>query len=245
MKDIAKFNYLSLINSRLAEDYSKRGVCFLSKSFEPTQEDFEERICLNQISISSNNPSFLFKEKKNIKKHLKTSLKNIKKCEKIKFFDILSQNFAEKVETYLNARYRLTELILENFSKFDFDENGAVLEISSINPILCSLLPDFFDEDFNVEDFETRLKDLEDKYVLSYLEKIKVLEKKLSKERQRVENVIVETSTKNNVGRSVTKADEKKTIVENKKSNVEEKSSQIAPTNKKTATSGRKGEKEV
>ena len=245
MKDIAKFNYLSLINSRLAEDYSKRGVCFLSKTFEPTQEDFEERIYLNQISIASNNPSFLFDEKKNIKKRLKISLKNLKKCEKIKFSGILSQNFAEKVETYLNARYRLTELILEDFSKFDFDENSAVLEISSINPILCSLFPDFFDENFNVEDFEARLKDLEDKYVLSYLEKIKVLEKKLSKERQRVENVIVETSTKNNVGRSVEKTDEKEIVVENNKSNVEEKAAQVTPTNKKTATSGRKGEKEV
>lgn len=199
-------NYLNLTNGKLGKVYKLTGFNPLPEGFVLSEEIIKERLFLNQMQNKKDYPDFIFEEKKVIKKHFKISLKNIKKLEKTAFLKNSTTDFALKFETYLQLRKELTDLILQEFKKQDFDECEAFNELYLLNPIFGELLEGIFEENFNGElPFEV----LEEKYLISYLEKVQIIEKQKKKKSQKNkinENILIADK---NVEKSVQKNKEK------------------------------------
>ena len=180
--NIEIFNYLSLINPKLATMFKIKRRNPFPTNFVLTEDDIEQRLKLNKLQKFIVLPKFVFFEKKIIKNNLKNSLKNIKKIIKNQFFENFSPIFKEKINFYLNNRKIITKNILNNFKKYDFNEIDSLREIYSLDPIFGELLEDLFNKEV---DLQKLLLDLEEKYTLSYLEKIKILEVKTKKAKQK------------------------------------------------------------
>ena len=167
------YNYLNLINFKLAKLYKKGLYNPFPVDFEVSENDFKERLIFSQIENKL--PDFVFEEKRKIKKYFKNSKKNIKKILKnLKKNEFLSV-FDEKIINYLNLRLKLTKCLLHDFKNQDFNESDAVLDVFKLDPIFAEHFLDLFNEDCDIENL---LNDLETKYKLTYLQKTKLIEKK-------------------------------------------------------------------
>lgn len=126
-------------------------------------------------------PDFIFESKKELKKRLKISLKNIKKTLKNAKIDGIDADFVAKMEFYFNARREVTDAILKEFGNVRFDECDAYLEIYALDPIFSDLLTDIFDDKFSVSKISP---DFEKSYAHLKKERLKTLEKKENKKRK-------------------------------------------------------------
>lgn len=78
--NIEIYNYLNLINYKLAKMYKKGLYNPFSDSFSLTEEMIKERLIFSQFKIKL--PDFIFEEKKKIKKYFKNSQKKYQKNDK-------------------------------------------------------------------------------------------------------------------------------------------------------------------
>lgn len=180
-------NYLNLINTRLGKLYKLSGYNPLPNNFVLTEEKIKERLYLGQMQCKSY-PKFVFEEKKSFKQHLKNSLKNIKnilKNSNIKGFD---DSFVKRMEFYFNCRREVTQMIIKDFRNVDFDEVCAFEEIFQIDPIFAELLPEIFDEKIYLNKINPKLQT---NYFALYDEKIKLIEKKIKKDKKKEQKNIL------------------------------------------------------
>ena len=171
--NIEIYNYLNLTNYKLAKLYKNGLYNPFPDGFELTTEKIKERLFFSQIQPTL--PEFIFEEKKQIKKYFKNSQKNIKNLIKNSKKSEFSAIFNEKFEIYLFFRQKLTRVLLRDFRKQDFNEGDAVLQILNLDPIMADLLQNLFKNDC---DIESLIDNLEERYNLSYAEKMKLIEKK-------------------------------------------------------------------
>lgn len=171
--NIEIYNYLNLINYKLAKLYKNGLYNPFSNDFVLTEEKIKERLIFGQIENKL--PNFIFEEKKKIKKYFKNSQKNTKKLiknlKKLNF----SELFEQKFESYLKIRLKLTKIIIHEFGKSNFNESEALEEIFSLDPIYADLLSNIFDQDCDIEKL---VENLENEYNLTYSQKLKIIEKK-------------------------------------------------------------------
>ena len=180
-------NFLNLNNPRLGKLYKVSGYSPLPKGFSLDNEKIKECLYLGQMKKWIKYPEFIYDTKNHVKKYFKNSIKNIKKIEKnINKFNF-SPEFSEKFKIYLDMRLEITTIILQEFNNQRFDESLAYQEIYDLNPIFGNFLEGLFLDDCNLSEI---LADLEDKYQISYEEKIQLLEKeKTKKKNQNVQKV--------------------------------------------------------
>ena len=189
------------------------------------------------MSLNINFPNFIYDNKNEVKKYFKNSIKNIKKLRKnIENFDY-SPEFLEKLNVYFNIRTDVTEALLKEFKNQRFDEKGAFQEIYRLNPILSNLMMELFDEHIATK---TLLTNLEDKYQISYLEKLQLIEKKQKVIQEKKSQVLEQTTrqiqhektatkkksstkSKENVAKIEKELKQKTKITETNKKNVKEK----------------------
>lgn len=189
------------------------------------------------MSLNINFPNFIYDNKNEVKKYFKNSIKNIKKLRKnIENFDY-SPEFLEKLNVYFNIRTDVTEALLKEFKNQRFDEKDAFQEIYRLNPILSNLMMELFDEHI---DTKTLLTNLEDKYQISYLEKLQLIEKKQKVIQEKKSQVLEQTTrqiqhektatkkksstkSKENVAKIEKELKQKTKITETNKKNVKEK----------------------
>lgn len=179
-------NYLNLTNPRLGKMYKLTGFNPLPENFVLDEDKIKERLHLSLLAQNANIPEFMFEEKKSVKKYFKISLKNIKKLQKFANTIVFDEVFRTKIDFYLKARKEVTESILKEFKSVRFDECSAYEEIYAIDPIFADLLEEIFENDFNTNEI---LRDLEEKYQISYLKKIKILEEKNKKKQKDIEQI--------------------------------------------------------
>lgn len=208
-------NYLNLTNSRLGKLYKLTGYNPLPDDFVFDNEAIKERLYLNQMMEFVSLPNIVFAEKKAIKNCMKNSLKNIKKIEKIVFEE--ENNFNKKILSYLDIRKEITKFILKDFKKYDFDEREAFEEIYGLDPVLGQLFEKIFDENISVENL---LENLEERYNLSYQEKIQFVEKKNAQKNKETEAHLQEFVSR--------KIQEKSTQIVEEKAKKQEKSAKTA-----------------
>lgn len=180
-------NFLNLYNPRLGKLYKVSGYSPLPKNFSMDNDKIKECLYLNQIKKWIKYPEFIYDEKNHVKKYFKNSIKNIKKIEKnINKFNF-SPDFSEKFKIYLDMRLEITTMILQEFKDQKFDESLAYQEIYDLNPIFGNFLESVFLDECNLNEI---LPDLEEKYEISYVEKIQLLEKgKEKKKRQNAQKM--------------------------------------------------------
>lgn len=171
--NIEIYNYLNLINFKLAKLYKNGLYNPFPDGFGLTKEKIKERLIFSQMEIKL--PDFIFEEKRNIKKYFKNSRKNIKKLLKNSKKSEFSAIFNEKFENYLFFRLKLTSALLHDFRNQDFEEEDAVLQIYKIDPIMGELTISLFEKDCDIDKL---IENLETNYSLSYQEKTKLIEKK-------------------------------------------------------------------
>lgn len=209
----------------------------MPKNFSMTKNLLKERLYLNQMSLNINFPNFIYDNKNEVKKYFKNSIKNIKKLRKnIENFDY-SPEFLEKLNVYFNIRTDVTEALLKEFKNQRFDEKDAFQEIYRLNPILSNLMMELFDEHIATK---TLLTNLEDKYQISYLEKLQLIEKKQKVIQEKKSQVLEQTTrqiqhektatkkksstkSKENVAKIEKELKQKTKITETNKKNVKEK----------------------
>ncbi len=178
--NIEIYNYLNLTNYKLAKLYKNGLYNPFPDGFELTTEKIKERLFFSQIQPTL--PEYIFEEKKQIKKYFKNSQKNIKNLIKNSKKSEFSVIFNEKFEIYLFFRQKLTRTLLRDFRKQDFDEGDAVLQILNLDPIMGDLLQNLFQSDC---DIESLIENLEERYNLSYADKMKLIEKKNNQKTRR------------------------------------------------------------
>ncbi|MBE7075494.1 MAG: hypothetical protein E7375_00290 [Clostridiales bacterium] len=182
-KNLEILNYLNLISPKLGNLFKTKGYNPLPSDFVFTEEKIKERLEMSQIEEFVKLPDFIFDDKKIIKKKLKNSIKNIKNIKKNQKFNQFSIVFSQKFDFYIEVRLRLSQAILKDFKNFDFSENSAFQEIIKIDPVMFEKLEDLFNESFDLSKLPS---DFEEKYTLSYIEKLKLIEKKKQKEQKTV-----------------------------------------------------------
>lgn len=165
-----------MVNGHLGKLYKLSGFNPLPEDFVFDEEAIKERLYLGQMASEISFPKFLFEEKKNLKKRFKLSLKRINKILKEKKYNAFTTpKFADKFETYLVLRQKLTTIFISKFKQDDFDECEAYSEIYEIDPIFFDLLDGIFESGF---DFPEILNELEAEYKVYYVEKLKKIEQK-------------------------------------------------------------------
>lgn len=169
------YNYLNIINPRLGKLYKFTGFNPLPDKFVFDENSIKERLYLSQMAANVSLPDFLYNDKVDLKKLFKTSVKRLNQILKSDYKKGLSKDFAQKFETYLVLRKKLTEILIKEFKKEDFDEGLAYTEIYSIDAIFFDLLDGIFETEFN---FSKNLNNLEEKYKIYYSEKLKKIEEK-------------------------------------------------------------------
>lgn len=189
--NVEVLNYLNLVNERLGKLYKLSGFNPLPDDFVFNKKMIKERLFLNQMQSDITFPDFVFGEKKYLKKHFKYSIKNIKNLLKNKgLLKNMGSEFQTRFSVYLTMRESVTALILKEFNKFNFNECDAYTEIFNINPVMFNLLTELFEKDCNLE---LLVEDLENKYNLSYEEKLKAIEAKTTvQEFKKKENLVLE-----------------------------------------------------
>lgn len=231
------YNFLNMINIRLGKVYKLTGYSPLPKNFVMTKDLLKERLYLNQMSLNMNFPNFVYDNKNEVKKYFKNSIKNIKKMRKnIENYDF-SPEFLEKLNVYFNIRIDITEALLKEFKNQRFDEKDAFQEIYRLNPILSNLMMELFNEH---SDIKSLLTNLEDKYQISYLEKLQLIEKKQKVIQEKKSHALEQTTkqiqhekiatkkksstkSKENVAKIEKELKQKTKITETNKKNVKEK----------------------
>lgn len=231
------YNFLNMINTRLGKVYKLTGYSPLPKNFVMTKDLLKERLYLNQMSLNMNFPNFVYDNKNEVKKYFKNSIKNIKKMRKnIENYDF-SPEFLEKLNVYFNIRIDITEALLKEFKNQRFDEKDAFQEIYRLNPILSNLMMELFNEH---ADIKSLLTNLEDKYQISYLEKLQLIEKKQKVIQEKKSHALEQTTkqiqhekiatkkksstkSKENVAKIEKELKQKTKITETNKKNVKEK----------------------
>ncbi|MGN1201037.1 MAG: hypothetical protein ACI4R8_02080 [Candidatus Caccovivens sp.] len=220
-------NYLNLTNSRLGKLYKLTGYNPLPEGFVLTKKIIKDKLILNQLQCNKI-PEFVFESKKELKTRFKNSVKNIKKIQKTTTNN-LNPEFEQKIDLYLNVRREVTESVLKDFGKVNFDECDAYLEIYALDPIFAELLPDLFEENFSMPKLS---RELEQKYEILKNERIKTLEKKITQKRKNA--VIQEELVRSNINIA-----EKSNKKENKKKISKEKKSALTKLTKKTKQSNK------
>ncbi|MDE6583495.1 MAG: hypothetical protein K2K31_02470, partial [Clostridia bacterium] len=196
------YNYLNLINRRLAKAYKYTGERILPNSFVFSKEKIMERLYLNQMRKGVVYPAYCYENRKEMKKMLKNSIKNINKITKKQlYFDWhFSKDFEIKLDFYFVLRKAICTRLLHEFNNIDFNECSAYAEIYGVNPVLTELMEDLGKSDV---DFEELFKGLEKKYIIAYHEKFKKINEKnnnlMKKAREHViTNVLVKELSKKN-----------------------------------------------
>lgn len=181
------YNFLNLVCRRLGRVYKYTGQNSLPKDFVISKAQIKHVLLLAQLRQPLVLPDFVCEDKKYFKQYIKNSLKNCKKIAKENSFkDFCSEKFARQLDIYFDMRRDLTELVLKDFKKYDFDEGDAYQEIFNLDPILGELLDDLFEEKV---DNKKLFEGLEEKYNQIYQKRIAALEKKKTKRRKQKEVV--------------------------------------------------------
>lgn len=177
------YNYLNLINRRVAKAFRSTGRNPLPADFKITTENIKERLYLNQMQADISYPAFLFEDNRAVKKRFKASVKQIKQLQAMlkdeNFTKTMSKEFLSRFSTYLKLRLFVTRAILKEFKRYYFNECDAYEEICAINTIFFELLDGTFEPDFDVRLY---LDGLEEKYKIFYQERVNRLEEKVSEE---------------------------------------------------------------
>ena len=177
------YNYLNLINRRVAKAFRSTGRNPLPADFKITTESIKERLYLNQMQANISYPAFLFEDNRAVKKRFKASVKQIKQLQAMlkdeNFTKTMSKEFLTEFSTYLKLRLFVTNSILKEFKRYFFNECDAYEEICAINTIFFELLDGTFEPDFDVRLY---LDELEQKYKIFYQERVNRLEEKVSEE---------------------------------------------------------------
>ena len=238
--NIEIYNYLNLTNYKLAKLYKNGLYNPFPDGFELTTEKIKERLFFSQIQPTL--PGFIFEEKKQIKKYFKNSQKNIKNLIKNSKKSEFSVIFNEKFEIYLFFRQKLTRTLLRDFRKQDFDEGDAVLQILNLDPIMGDLLQNLFQSDC---DIESLIENLEERYNLSYADKMKLIEKKNNQKTRRNVKKLQEFELKQKE-LSKEKIQKKEKVTEKSSSKKKESSKTItAVAEEKNSTSVQKSSKKT
>ena len=188
------YNYLNLVNRRVAKAFRSSGRSPLPEGFTITKEKIMERLYLNQMQSDITFPSFLFEDSRAVKKRFKASVKQIKQLQamykKPEYAKTLSSEFSKKFETYLNLRLFVTKSILKEFKRYFFNECDAYEEICAIDTIFFRLLDGTFEPDFDVRLY---VDGLEKKYNIIYQESVSRLEEKVSEKtkKKRAEQILM------------------------------------------------------
>ena len=197
------YNYLNVTNRKLGKLYKYTGTNCLPAGFDVNEQTFQERLLLNEMENADAFPPFEIKEKKEIKKHFKNSLKNIQKIKKMQkkgvIFENFSENFKNKVDFYLELRHELTHSILQDFEDQNFDEIDAYRQIFNLDPVFGECLEGLFEAKV---DFSSIFEGLEEKYEKSYLAKLKKIEKKNQKKRKKSAQKNLQLETTKNLEKS-------------------------------------------
>ncbi len=179
------YNYLNITNRKLGKIYKYTGTHCLPADFDVNADMFKERLFLNEMERQDIFPPFVIEEKKEIKKRLKNSIKNIQKLKKYaKNSDVLqnfSQNFIKKFGLYLDSRHELSHAFLKDFESQSCDEVEMYRELFNLDPVFGEFLDGLFDAK---PDFSKLCENLEEKYEKSYVEKLKLLDKKTTKQKK-------------------------------------------------------------
>ncbi len=233
------YNYLNLINRRLAKAYKYTGERILPNSFVFSKEKIMERLYLNQMRKGVVYPKYCYENRKEMKKVLKNSIKNINKITKKQlYFDWnFSKDFKIKLDFYFTLRKALSTRLLREFNNLDFNECSAYAEIYGINPILTELMEDLGNKDV---DFEKLFDGLEKKYIVSYHEKFKLINEKnnnlMKKAREKMlTDVIVKELSKQN---ETAKEKTENAILKNEKTTKTKKQKETVNTEKTIAKTG-------
>ena len=197
------YNYLNLINEHLGELHKTVKYNPFPEDFVLTKELVKER--LNFSKIEPEIPAFVYQEKKLLKKNFKNWAKNSKKILKnVDFFKKYSENFANLLKLNLILRKDLTNILLTEFRSYRFDEVEAYKQLFAVNPILAPSLDALFFKDFDPDS----LQNLERDYLISYLDKIKVEEKKEKKQKEKTEKTLPKVKTATKTVKKVEKKEE-------------------------------------
>ncbi len=175
------YNYLNLVNRRVAKAFRNTGRNPLPAGFRITTESIKERLYLNQMQADISYPEFLFENNRNVKKRFKASVKQIKQLQAMlkdeSFRNTMSTDFVTRFSTYLKIRLFVTISILKEFKRYYFNECDAYEEICAIDTIFFELLDGTFEPDFDVRLY---LDGLEEKYKIFYNERVNRLDEKVS-----------------------------------------------------------------
>jgi hypothetical protein len=166
-------NFLYLTSPRIGKSYQSSGINPLPESLSLTKDSIKERLYLGQMHLSRF-PDFIFSSKNQLKYLFQNSIKNIKKILKIELKSNFSPIFCKKLNIYLTLREKVTNLILKEFKKFNFDECDAYTEIFELDPVMFEVIGNLFDEKYSLES----IKDLESRYNDLYQAKLKHIEEK-------------------------------------------------------------------
>lgn len=171
-------NYLNLINPRFGKLYKLTGYNPLPNDFVLDNEKIKDCLYLYQMKNGIKFPEFVFSDKKTVKRNFKNSENNIKKIRKIIISSDFAPEFLENLRIYLDLRLKLTKMILKEFRDQRFDECDAYEEIYNLNPVLGNLLENLYEDSVDISKL---LNGLEDKYKISYLEKLQIIERQKQK----------------------------------------------------------------
>ncbi len=206
------YNYLNLVNRRVAKAFRNTGRCPFIGNFRITDEAIKQRLYLNQMQSKITYPQFLFENNRNVKKRFKASVKQVKQLQamlkKPEFANTMSDKFRAKFTFYLNIRLFVTKAILKEFKRYYFNECDAYEEIFAIDTIFFSLLDGTFEPDFDVRLY---VDGLEEKYNIFYQEHVNRLEEKVSektKKKRSAQNKLQQQAI--NLNEKVNKSEAKK-----------------------------------
>lgn len=229
------YNYLNITNRKLSKLYKYFGYNFFPDNFDITQDTFKERLYLNEMQLNNIFPPFSIEEKKGIKKFVKNSIKNMQKIAKSGYFaENFSPDFAAKVEIYFDMRRELTRILLKDFNNQDVDEVALYQEIYNLNPVFSEFFEDLY---LDKVDLPKLFDGLEEKYNKSYLAKLKLIEKKVTKKQEKTNEIHEELQRQKNAAK--TKNAEKdakiveKSVKNNKKATKTSEIKQVKAENKK------------
>lgn len=184
--NIEIYNFLNLTNHRFGKLYKYSGYCPLPNDFVITKQKIKEKLLLSQMKDDEIFPSFSCEDKGKIKKNFKNCLKNCRKIKKNNNFAEFSKDFAEKIEIYFDMEVELLEMLLKEFKSHTFDEVEAFRDFFNVDPIMSK----FFEPLFECNaDLKIILFDLEKKYNFSYSEKLKILEEKSTKKKNKKKEI--------------------------------------------------------
>lgn len=192
------YNFLNIINRRVGKLYKVSGYSPLPAGFVVDESKVQDVLTFGQMKDIYVMPPFINEDAKTMKKHFKIALKNCKHIIKYRpFEDYVSEDFAEKLTVYFNIRKDLTDILLKELKKSEADEVKIYQEIYNLNPVLGSLLDELFENKVN---FDELFENLEVDYHIVFADKLKLIDKKKSKKKQKndlqIESEIVVQNSK-------------------------------------------------